>query len=131
MTEEVWRPLPSDRRYQISTLGRVRRFWNSGPRLVNPYLLKRGYLRFDAGYRARVMLHRAVLEAHVGLGVGLYALHNNGDRMDNRLSNLRWGTAKDNHNDAVKHGTRQRATGTSLFVKPQRSSDGNHKARNL
>lgn len=35
---------------------------------------------------------------------GAFALHGNGDPSDNLLSNLRWGTAKDNADDRAKHG---------------------------
>lgn len=34
-----------------------------------------------------------------------YVLHNNGITDDNRIENLRWGTAKHNAEDSIKHGT--------------------------
>ena len=39
---------------------------------------------------------------------GLMVLHNNGDFRDNRVVNLRYGTAMENFEDAVRHGTRKR-----------------------
>lgn len=51
-------------------------------------------------------LHRLLLEAFVGPCPPAHeALHINGDRLDNRLENLRWGTRKENVADAIRHGT--------------------------
>ena len=51
-------------------------------------------------------VHHLVLEAFVGLRPqGTEACHNNGNRLDNDLSNLRWGTKSENYQDRHKHGT--------------------------
>jgi hypothetical protein len=52
-------------------------------------------------YKHRLLLHAFVSECPVGCE----ALHINGNRLDNRLDNLRWGTRKENVSDAIKHGT--------------------------
>jgi hypothetical protein len=50
--------------------------------------------------------HRLMLHAFVGACPdNCEALHINGNRLDNRLENLRWGTRKENVADAIKHGT--------------------------
>ncbi|WP_396897297.1 NUMOD4 motif-containing HNH endonuclease [Mycolicibacterium fortuitum] len=51
-------------------------------------------------------VHRLVLETFVGpCPAGMEACHNNGDRFDNRLENLRWDTRSNNNLDKNKHGT--------------------------
>ena len=50
--------------------------------------------------------HRLLLHAFVGpCPEKCEALHINGNKLDNRLENLRWGTRKENVADAIKHGT--------------------------
>lgn len=50
-------------------------------------------------------VHRLVLLAFVGpCPEGMEACHNNGDRRDNRLENLRWDTRRKNIQDREKHG---------------------------
>ena len=64
------------------------------------------------GYRKQSFrVHRLVLDAFVGpCPEGLEACHENGNRIDNRLSNLRWDTRSNNHQDKLKHGTDHRGS---------------------
>ena len=56
-------------------------------------------------YNCRVS--RIVLETFVGpCPKGMECCHNNGDKTDNHLENLRWDTKSNNMKDAFKHGTR-------------------------
>ena len=49
--------------------------------------------------------HRLVLETFVGpCPSGLLCRHLNGNRLDNRLCNLIWGTPKENAMDMIRHG---------------------------
>ena len=51
-------------------------------------------------------VHRLVLQAFVGdQPEGMNACHNDGNRANNELQNLRWDTIKNNHMDKVLHGT--------------------------
>ncbi len=52
-----------------------------------------------------VMVHRLVLEAFVGpCPTGLEGYHNNGNKLDNRVENLRWDTRASNRIDSYDHG---------------------------
>lgn len=51
-------------------------------------------------------VHRLVLEAVAGpCPAGMEARHLNGDRYDNKASNLAWGTKSENYEDKIAHGT--------------------------
>lgn len=93
--------------YEVSTAGRVKslRFG----RLLSPGVDSRGYLRTilsDHGRKRHVQIHRLVMEAFVGpRPEGLVTRHLNGNPTDNRLENLRYGTPKENAQDAIQHGS--------------------------
>lgn len=76
--------------------------------------LKKGYeqvtLRVRINGRLHVRpqpVHRLVLIAYSEAAPcpELQVRHLNGNCLDNRLSNLAWGSAKDNAADAIRHGT--------------------------
>ena len=70
---------------------------NNGYRQIGLYKNKIQYSR---------LIHRLVLEAYVGpCPKNKECCHNNGNRADNRLSNLRWDTRNENAKDAMRHGT--------------------------
>lgn len=62
------------------------------------------------GLRATVKVHRLVCSAFHGPAPEdkQWVLHGNGNRADNRASNLRWGTPLENSQDMEEHGTRLR-----------------------
>jgi hypothetical protein len=69
----------------------------------------RGYLTVNLsdGVRKRHRyIHRLVLAAFAGpCPEGMVCRHLDGDRTNNRVSNLAWGTHADNEADKVRHGT--------------------------
>ncbi len=122
--DEEWRPVVGyEGLYDVSSLGRVRRlrFTNrrcdrllAMPRVQCLGMTTRGYLNaslWRGGHRTLVGVHRLVLFAFAGpCPPSMEAAHNNGDKTDNRASNLRWDTRSGNHADKWRHGTAQVGT---------------------
>lgn len=110
---EQWREVPGFPGYEISDLGRVRswRPWRGQPvpRLMKALPDSAGYLRvapFRDGTNVFRSIHRLVMEAFVGPPPdGMETRHLNGDKTDNRLINLAYGTRSENTYDQVQHGT--------------------------
>lgn len=71
-----------------------------GYKLVNP----------TNGKKIKLLkVHRLVLLAFTGpCPEGMESCHNDGDKANNNLTNLRWGTKKSNQGDRVKHRTAPR-----------------------
>lgn len=111
---EIWRTHPTYTDYEISDLGGVRRRTGgtSGSRrglVKKPTLSPSGYLRVTLQVNRKQMLRRVhvlVLETFVGpRPPRMDGCHNDGDKLNNVLSNLRWATRKENMADARRHGT--------------------------
>lgn len=61
-------------------------------------------IRLSSGRSRSIAVHRMVLEAFRGPPAsGHEACHNNGIKLDNRLSNLRWDTHSENMRDLRRH----------------------------
>jgi hypothetical protein len=78
------------------------------PRVLRPGLRGRyrGFvLRDRAGRQRAVYLHRLVAESfHGPCPPGEECRHLNGDRFDNDMRNLAWGTRQENVDDVARHG---------------------------
>lgn len=80
-------------------------------------LVRKGH-RSGNGYLT-VSLHRKTYSVHSLIAItflgerpeGKEVCHRNGDRRDNRIGNLYYGTRSDNMKDAVKHGTHKSGVG--------------------
>ena len=111
--EELWKPIEGYDGYEVSDQGRVRckRAWgfrkDLTPRILKQSVGTNGYYRVMLGYEGQTkQVHRLVAENFVeGRADKLEVAHYNGDRLDNRASNLSWKTRSDNHKDKVRHGT--------------------------
>lgn len=115
-TQETWRDIPGyDGCYQISDQGRVRSRKNHDGSAGDTWHLKRhgigrkGYLKavlWRGNRQFNHYVHTLVIEAFVGpRPPGMEVAHNNGDNTDNRPSNLRYATPKENQADRIAHGT--------------------------
>lgn len=121
---ENWLPIPGyEGLYSISSHGRIRsearivRHYSGGQKLLNERLRAicpnmHGYasvILSKEGRNTRFTVHRLVLRAFVGEPpYGVDACHNDGDRSNNKLENLRWDTRAGNMQDTINHGTRRR-----------------------
>jgi len=110
---EYWRDVTGfEGLYEVSDLGAVRSVPRKRTRgRVLKQSIKNGYLKttlHKKGKQYGPYVHRLVLEAFAGLALkGTEACHEDGDRTNNILSNLRWDSRKNNHADKKRHGTNQ------------------------
>lgn len=119
-TNEQWRDIPEwEGLYQVSDLGRVRsldtiktdslgRPRPGRGRSLSADTKPNGYVYVnlkDKPRKRRRYVHQLVLEAFVGpRPEGHEACHVNGERGDNRLTNLRWDTISENRLDIGRMG---------------------------
>ncbi|PVU81343.1 hypothetical protein DDP54_15695 (plasmid) [Cellulomonas sp. WB94] len=107
-----WRPVPSDETHWVSDWGLIVSVDDTQVRRLATAPTYDGYrsvVLSVAGQRTYWRVHRLVLFAFAGPPPDddWEACHLNGDRSDNRLSNLVWGTAAENQSHRTGHGTDQ------------------------
>lgn len=118
---EEWLGLVDYPGYEVSSLGRVRssrttqRTMRETPRPLKQRSLTDRYLRVTMPRQRErrrhdsVHVHALVLLAFVGKRPeGMVCRHLDGDCTNNNITNLRWGTQKENWADTVKHGNSHR-----------------------
>jgi len=113
--ELEWRCIPGWPEYQVSEDGNVRRVGAASGAVVGRTLRPlrnktTGYLSVclsRPGTTLRIDIHRLVALAFLGgpHSPDYLVAHNDGNRLNNRRSNLRWATQKENLADCRKHGT--------------------------
>lgn len=100
------------RNYAVGPEGEVWSFakWRGRSMREMKQVLHDGYLSVrvvtDSGRRVRRMVHQVVCYYYHGPRPSPQheIRHLNGNRLDNRPENLRWGTRKDNADDRERHG---------------------------
>jgi len=115
---EVWLPvIDYEGIYEVSNHGRIRRDFAAPARslgvpgrILTPCSGPKGYLLVTlskAGIVTTKRLHKIVLSAFCGDAPfsGAHAAHNDGDKQNCRLDNLRWATPAENQADRVRHKT--------------------------
>ena len=117
-TPETWLPVPGfEGSYEVSDLGRVRSLdrvivTKAGQqrrlpgRMLRPTVSDPGYPFVQFGkHDAPRRIHNIVTLAFLGpCPEGMEVRHLNGDKLDNTLSNLRYGTHSENVKDTSRHG---------------------------
>lgn len=99
-------PVPFAPGYFVDELGGV----YSGRRQLKPWASSSGY-RFVSlragGQTIKISVHRLVATVFHGQAPtpGMLVRHLDGDRTNNRATNLAWGSQSENMDDAVRHGT--------------------------
>lgn len=111
--EEVWKPIPGYEGYEVSNMGNVRSYrikgkqgkFSNTPRILRPAIDKKsGYYGVGLGKGVFKRVHQLVLLAFIGPRPDkLFALHNDDDKSNNKLDNLRYDTQKANIEDMVKN----------------------------
>jgi len=124
-TGEIWKAVYGyEGRYEVSTFGRVRslnrkimmdngKFKTIQGRILKPrlegYEISKRYLfvsLYKDGKEKQRKIHHLVLEAYVGHRPrNMEGCHKNGNSLDNKVSNLKWATRKENARDKIRHGT--------------------------
>lgn len=129
MSDVTWIQHPMYTKYEVSNDGRVRRIGHFVPtsRGNGQKWLPMLERKFQVGYKGYLVLtisiegklqtkkvHRMVCEAFHGTcpAPGMQVRHLNGDKLDNRPENLKWGTSKENAEDMRQHRSNPRWTKT-------------------
>lgn len=105
-----WRTLTRFPNYEVSSDGRVRRKTSgvnthAGRELKQTWSGARGYLVVHPSGASSQQVHTLVLETFIGPRPdGSQARHLDGDKSNNALGNLKWGTALENGADRDRHG---------------------------
>ena len=136
---EIWRSVVGyEGIYEVSNNGRVRRVathaGRAQDRLLKPARFTAGYpgvTLSHRGFRRSATVHHLVTAAFLGPAPdGMQVRHLNGNRSDNRLSNLRYGTALENAADKTAHGTyRNKYTGRTECKNGHPYTEGSFRIR--
>lgn len=107
--QPIWKDVPGYPGYLVSSDGKIASM-RSGERRMLSQRMHKGYWHVQVkrdGHQKKRPVHQLVLLAFVGPKTEQKpeGRHLNGDALDNRCSNLAWGSRMDNHRDALEHGT--------------------------
>lgn len=113
--DEIWKPVPGYEGYDVSNLGRVRSSRRGAPKILKAAPTSKGYpsvalatFPIHLGMRGTSRshcVHELVLITFVGpCPLGWQARHIDGDRLNNKLDNLAWGTLGESYLDKIRLG---------------------------
>lgn len=125
---EVWRKIPGwENAYEVSSTGAVRSLARTVPgpgghprRIegveLSPSTSPTGYKRvnlYGGGKQTTRGVHQLVMMAFVGSPPkGMEVCHNDGDKSNNRLENLRYDSKRANQLDRIAHGNNDKSNRT-------------------
>lgn len=118
-----WPSMASSARYFVARDGVVFSFRKERLAPLAQQPDKDGYLyvlvRLSTGKRRKLRVHRAVCEAFNGQKpLGKEVRHRDGNKLNNRASNLLWGTQLENAADREEHGRTARGSRNGAYTKP-------------
>jgi hypothetical protein len=118
--DEIWKDVVNyEDTYMVSSYGAMKSKERIIKRKNNANYLQKesiisgteyhGYIKTTLrknGIKKDKFIHCLIAESFLGIKPnGMEVCHNDGNRKNNRLDNLRYGTRSDNVRDAIKHGT--------------------------
>ena len=110
LTGEIWRWIEGyEGLYKVSTFGRVKRFYGNGKtKILKPWLNRQGYLIFDLCKGAKSKhfpIHQLVARAFIPNPENKpEPNHEDANKMNNHVSNLKWVTRAENQKHAFANG---------------------------
>ena len=120
------KPYPNNEKYVVFPSGAV---WSSKTsRFMKTHTDNSGYHHisfYKKGKRTTRLLHRVVLETYRGpCPKGSEALHNDADKSNNGILNLKWGTKQENMEDSKKYFMAHGGTNSAMAkLTPQNVKD--------
>lgn len=113
---EIWKPAPQfEDLYEVSSEGRVR---NKRGHVLKARLSNCGYERVALSRNCaytHLSVHRLVLTTFCGVPEpDIECRHLDGNRSNNRLANLQWGTRLENAQDRINHGRQVRGSQVAI-----------------
>jgi len=117
--DEIWKSIINyENLYEVSNYGRIKSFPRQGScgGILKSIKHNNGYLGvglFKNGIRKDFLVHRLVLETFIGpCPKGKEGCHNDGNKENNFIGNLRWDTKKENCKDRKIHGNERNQNGS-------------------
>lgn len=131
---EIWKPYPSDTKYEASNLGRIRRkeivvvnpikgTFKNKPIMLKQKLTHEGYFRVCIN-RTTKLAHRIIAEAFIPNPDNKpFVNHKDSDRTNNSVDNLEWCSSSENIKHAFATGNKKSITGVDHKMSKLTESD--------